>query len=735
MRNTEDLAELLKLAVEYQRVENWEQAERTYRRILAQAPHSSDVRHNLAWLLYQRGQRSAAIDELTLAVQTSPERAMFHSHLGTMLRQAGRVEEAAGCFRAALSLEPNNFAARYNLGNAYQQMGQFELAIESYRDALRGAPDDPDIHLNLALAQKELGRLDEARHGLQHALRIKPDFADAWINLGMVWKAEGDYKQAEACYQRALEVNPNSALAYNNLGSLRLGEYRPSEAIELLQKALQIKPDYATAYVNLGDAYQAQGRTAEALSAFGEALRIAPNDALKIKSALTLPVILESESQIDEVRARLRESLDRLDAEQPIVRDPATSVGAPAFYLAYQGHNEGETQTRIAQLLRRATPSLAFVAAHTSAGRAAPEERIKIGFVSQNFYAHTIGKLNVGLIQNLNRRRFQVVAFRFPGRDDPLSHKISASADRVVTLSTQLALARTQIAEQALDVLFYTDIGMDSLTYYLAHARLASVQCATWGHPLTTGIPAIDYFISSQDLEPAGAESHYTETLVRLPHLANYYFRPEPSPSTKSWSDFGFDQRSHFYVCPQSLFKLHPQDDAVFARILQQDPLATIVLIEGLQPTWEQLLRERQLKTMGNLVDRIHFVPRQSRDDFQRLLALADVLLDPLHFGGGNTSYEGFAVGTPIVTLPGGFLRSRITYALYRTMGLADCIATDTAEYVALAVRLGTDVGWRRKIQALILAENHKIYENPAGIRELEVFLCQAVASYARPAT
>ena len=119
-----------------------------------------------------------------------------------------------------------------------------------------------------------------------------------------------------------------------------------------------------------------------------------------------------------------------------------------------------------------------------------------------------------------------------------MSQRISASADRVVTLSTQLAVARTQIAEQALDVLFYTDIGMDSLTYYLAHARLAAVQCVTWGHPLTTGIPTIDYFISSQDLEPAGAESHYTETLVRLPHLANYYFRSEPSPSTKIVAGF-----------------------------------------------------------------------------------------------------------------------------------------------------------------------------------------------------
>ena len=264
------------------------------------------MRHSLAWLLYQRGQLDAAIDELTLAVQTSPDRAMFHSHLGTMLRQAGRVRGR----RRLLSGRAASSSRTTSRLVTIWAMPISKWASSNWRSRVIATPCAAHrtiriSYLNLALAQKELGRLDEARHALQHALGIKPDFADAWVNLGMVWKAEGDHTQAEACYRRALEVNPNSALAYNNLASLRLGEYRPSEAIGLLQKALQIKPDYATAYINLGDAYQAQGRTAEALSAFGEALRIAPNDALKIKSALTLPVILGSESQIDEVRSAI----------------------------------------------------------------------------------------------------------------------------------------------------------------------------------------------------------------------------------------------------------------------------------------------------------------------------------------------------------------------------------------------------------------------------------------------
>jgi predicted O-linked N-acetylglucosamine transferase (SPINDLY family) len=269
---------------------------------------------------------------------------------------------------------------------------------------------------------------------------------------------------------------------------------------------------------------------------------------------------------------------------------------------------------------------------------------------------------------------------------------------------------------------------MDSLPYYLAHSRLAPVQCVTWGHPLTTGLPTMDYFISSQELEPAGAECHYTEKLIKLPHLANFYYRPQPSASVKTRADFGLDEADHLYACPQSLFKLHPDDDAVFRQIMEQDPMARIVLIEGQQPAWAELLLARFRRTMGDFSRRVHFVPRLPQPDFQRLLELADVVLDPLHFGGGNTSYETFSVGTPIVTLPGGFLRSRITYALYRWMGIDECIATAPADYVAKAVHLGTDPAWRAQVRAKIMAENHKLYENPAGVRELEAFLIQAVA-------
>lgn len=131
--------------------------------------------------------------------------------------------------------------------------------------------------------------------------------------------------------------------------------------------------------------------------------------------------------------------------------------------------------------------------------------------------------------------------------------------------------------------------------------------------------------------------------------------------------------------------------------------------------------------TMPDTVARVRFVDRQDYDGFLRLNSLFDVSLDPPDFGGGNTSYEAFAMGTPIVTKPSPFLRGRITFALYQAMGIDDCIAATMEQYVDLAVRLGTDKRYRQQIHQKILDANHTLFENAAGIREFEAFLQNVV--------
>jgi predicted O-linked N-acetylglucosamine transferase (SPINDLY family) len=268
---------------------------------------------------------------------------------------------------------------------------------------------------------------------------------------------------------------------------------------------------------------------------------------------------------------------------------------------------------------------------------------------------------------------------------------------------------------------------MDSLTQTLAYSRMAPIQCVTWGHPDTTGSPAMDYFVSSQLAEPDEADGHYSERLVRLPNLGVYYIRPALSGPARTREFFGLDPARHVYLCPQTLFKFHPDFDPVLRGILEADPQGDLVVMAGRVPNWTHRLRQRWARTLGESAARVRFVAAQPNADFLQLLAQADVVLDPFPFGGGNTTYEALAVGVPVVTWPGRFLRGRLALAMYRQLGWQDCVVNSAPAYIALAVRLAIDASFRDACCAQIRAMSPVLFEDGRGVTAWEDFLRAAV--------
>jgi predicted O-linked N-acetylglucosamine transferase (SPINDLY family) len=593
---------------------------------------------------------------------------------------------------------------------------------------LRLDPNYVDAHNNLGAVLHALGRLDDAQTHFLQALRINPEFAEAFNNLGNVVRDLGHPVEARACFDRALQLKPDFAEALNNIAGILHDQERFSEATQFYEQALLAQPDSALAWNNYGNLLRDEGKWADGLRCLERALQLKPHDGIKIKAALVTPVIVESAEEIQRHRDRIHQNVGRLLAEKLSVDDPVTDVGLTSLYLAYHGCNDRELQSRIATIFSRATPPLTIAPTRPPGpSPVGPPRPLRVGFISRHFHNHSNARLNVGLLRTLSRQRFRVVLLGFPGRDDACSAYVRASADEVVMLSLHLATARQQIAEQQLDVLFYTDIGMEPLTYFLAFARLAPVQCTTWGVPVTTGISAVDYYISNDDLEPAGAEQHYSERLVRLKNLPAYYYAPRVSAKPKSRAELGLDDGAHLYACPQSLFKIHPDFDAILGQILRADDGGQVLLLNGQHAHWTQLLAARLRRSIPDVAERVLFLPRLAAGDFLQLLAIADVLLDPLHFGGGNTTFEALAFGTPIVTWPGEFMRGRVTYACYRKLGVLDCVATDRDDYVKIAVRLASDRAWRDDVRSRILASNHVLFENAGAVRELEEFFIEAV--------
>jgi predicted O-linked N-acetylglucosamine transferase (SPINDLY family) len=444
-----------------------------------------------------------------------------------------------------------------------------------------------------------------------------------------------------------------------------------------------------------------------------------------------LPVIPYSENDIQSRRENLIEAVRALKKQNLIVENPPVNVGTTNFYLAYHSQNNRTLLEDIAKLHIAACPKLTYEAKHCRFKKGEQKDRLRIGFLSSFFWNHTVGKLSRGIIEHFSRDHFDVIVFRLPGKKDEISEVIDQAADKVVPLYRKLDRDWKIIAEEELDILFYLDIGMDPYTYFLSFARLAPVQAVSWGHPDTTGIPNIDYFISSDLLEDPCTSRQYTEQLVQLSVLPTYYFPPKLPEKTFDRAEFGLPDEGSLYVCPQSLFKLHPEFDKVIGDLLRHDPVGRLVLIDDDKGGhWNNLIIERIGRSCPDIVDRVKFVPRMPNEKFLGLLILADALLDVPTFSGGNSSLEAFAMAAPIVTLPGNFMRSRTTAGCYKQMGLSDLIASDADSYVSLALKLAHDADFRSRMQTDIKENSHKLFERIEVVQEMEAFFIQAYNSF-----
>lgn len=606
-------------------------------------------------------------------------------------------------------VRPDDGAGWFGFAVAERRAGRPESAEAGFRRAVCLDPEQGDFHIGLGRFLRDAGRLPEAAVSLRHAARLGPDRPDPHRELGSVLLDLGHAAGAAATLRRAADLAPGHAGTLCDLGNaLRIGN-RPADALDCYARALDADPECFPALANLAAARAEEGRTAEARDLYRRAVGCRPVPRLRVAAETVLPIVYESADHLHASRVGFAAGVARLTADGVRV-DPTREQVPTHFYLAYHGQNDRDLHAQLAALGGKPQD-------FTGGRRAPVGRRIRVGFVSRYLRNHTIGQLNHGLIARLDRKRFEVVALSIGPADDETGQRIRESADGYMVLPASVPGALAAVAGADLDVLYYPDVGMDGVGYTLGFSRLAPVQVAGWGHPVTTGLPAVDAFITTPDLDPPGNDAHYTETLVRLPRLNVWYDRPRLGPDPTGRAGLGLPADATVYACPQTLFKLHPDFDPILAAVLRADPRGLLVLVEGNHPHWTDLLRARFARVMPDVAARVRFVPKTPRDKFLALLAAADVMLDPIHFGGGNTSYEGLALGVPVVTWPSGFLRGRLTLAMYSQMGVAEFVADSAEDYVARAVRLGTDPGYRARWRRDLADAGGVLFDDAAAVR------------------
>ncbi len=706
------------------------EAESRYRVVLDRDGNHVDALHHLGLIALERGDAGRALDLIGRALRARPGDPILNNNLANARRRLGHRHAARGSYRRALAAAPDLADGWANLGALLGELGETVASVALHRRALALDLDIPELHFVLALALGPKGQ-DALRRTLaldplfaqawvvagdhRRALALRPDLPEALIASGAAMLASGHARDALALLDRV----PRHPAASFHRGNALFQLGRLDEAAQAFAAVGERIPE---ALANLAGVRRDQGRTEEARGLYDRVIAGGAPDWVRVKRALLLPIIPDSDASIAAARARLADDLAACEGLR--LDDPVAEIGHGNFYLAYHARDDRPLQETIGRFYRRACPSLSEDLARPPVR---PDGRIAIGFVSTLLRTHTIGRLNRGLIESLDRRRFHVTLIVPDHGEDRLAAALAASADRVLRLPPRLAEARRAIADLRLDLLYFPDIGMEPMTYFLAFARLAPVQLMTWGHPDTTGLGTVDWMLSAECMEPAGAEAHYIERLARLPGPTVRLARPPAPARPKTRAELGLPD-GRLYVCPQSLFKLHPDGDPVFARILREDPLGHLVLIHGRHPNWAALTTAR-LEAAGTDLGRIVVLPHLAGADYPSLLAAADVVLDPIHYSGGHSSLEAFAMGAPIVTWPGRFMRARHTAGFYRLMGIDEPVARDLDRYADLALAIAGDPVRRRRLSAEIRGAASVLFDNVSSVAAIEDFLESAAAS------
>jgi protein O-GlcNAc transferase len=663
-----------------------------------------------------------------MASPTTPVENLFALAQGH--HQARRLGEAEELYVEILRAKPNHADALHLLGTVLAQSGRPEQSIEFFHRAIQAKPNRAPYHVNLGVILQDLGKYDQAKAAYERAIKIDEIFGEGYYNLAKLFKQMELPDAALLTYEQLLSFEPKRQDALVNMGNIFFDNGQLDQAIRCFQTAIETNPEAGRlnnrALINLANTYRRQGEDEKAIMAYEQALSNRFHDGIRIKQATTLPVVYRDEGHIEEVRERFRSGLKAILADELALVDPALEISTTNFFLAYQAKLNRELQETTAEVILKACPALAYVAPHCETPNK-PNGKIRVGLLSVYFRRHSIGRLMQGLIAEISKEDFEIVVFTPQGQRDAIARDIQANADKVIFFPDNTTEAQQAIAAEELDILFYADLGMDVRTYFLAFARLAPVQCVTWGHPDTTGIPNIDYFISSELIEPSGAEDHYSETLHQLKSLPTRYYPVEFPVKMKSKSDFGFSGNETLYLCPQSAIKHHPDLDVIFGAILQGDKNAVIAVVEGAVADWTNQVQERWRQTIPDVMARITVVPRQSPEDFIALQNAADVILDTPHFSGGNTSFEAFALGKPIVTLDGEFMRGRVTAGMYRMMGIDGCIATSLDGYIEIALKFGLDLAHRAEMSSRILEANNVLFNDKTVTSEFEDFFRSAI--------
>jgi len=617
---------------------------------------------------------------------------LYHDALAK--HRAGNVVDAEQGYRSILAVVSEHAGAWHFLGMIFHQKRQLNEALHHLEKAISFCQDKAVYFNNYGVVLKDAGRWKDAIAAFQRAVELDPAYADAHANLAATYLLQNDLDRAENELAIVLARTPKHVAGRNLLRDLRFRQ---------------------------GKRLSEQGKFSQADHAYHEAAALPGGKELwRWQSLGFCPSVFPDEQSISRYWAGLHQHLDHaIDANIPLDWRTLPEDGfTPSFNLPHLDRSCREAKEKFDRLFSRAFPSKRPTLAETQKNR----KKIRVGFVVTAGHHRGFLRVHRHLLEHLDRSKFEVFAICPEPILASCRKEVRNNAIQWVGFSPRFDVAVQTLFDTKCDILYHWKVGGGTLDFFLAMAGAAPIQCTSYGTHGTSGVRAVDYYISSAILEPPESASQYTERHVLLDSYATSH-QHDPPQKLATREELGLPKDGAIYFCPHRLPKYHPMFDHYLRLILEKDSTGHLLLVTGRKREQAVPFVSRLRHSLGNdLFRRALLATSFPLNMYRKHLSVASCVLDSPTYVGDLTTHDAFDQGVPVVTVPGKLLVQRYTSGLYRLMGIESLIASDAEKYAEIAVRLGNEPDFRQAMSEQIVQKNELVFSPNDTLRDYEQF-------------
>ena len=659
------ISELIALGNSLHKNGKMEIAESAFRKVLEHEPNNPVANHFLGVIAHQSGHLEDAVRLIKKAVRLAPSYKQAHNNLGNIYEALGKPEAAISSYRNALDLDAKYSDALFNLGIALRQVNKILEAEEVFLECVRLDPKRADLQYEIGQTYQKLGKRTEAQIAYRIALELDPQHTEARLNVGNILTTLGKIDEAIKEFDIALENSPKHIKLINSKGvaQRKIGLF--NESLESSKQSLELDPDNIETLNTLGAAYQTLGDNERAADCYWRALRLNPEAECAHKCllfvALNLPDITSQE--LFDIHREVRSPFDK-----PLL----TNKFFPDRSLD-------------------------------------DRRRLKVGYLSSDFRTHVVAMNILPLIANHNHEHFEIFLYGQVEYPDDITDNFKHFADhwRSTMLMSNEDVAQ-MIEDDEIDILITLAGRFDENRPIVASFRPAPVQ-VSFHDCATSGLEAMDYYLTDKILHPSDSPEQFTEQLYRLPVYYQYPIQ-EGLPSIQDTPAIENDFIT--FGCFNKPEKISEPVYELWAEILKAIPESKILMKyfnHYSQPGMQERIQGRFAKyniPEDRLILRCGIDSRHSHLDNYHAV---DISLDPFPFNGATTTFESLTMGVPVVTLLGRHFVDRVASSIVTHAGFPELVTKDKKAYLNLAEKkLAGDVSALNRMRLSMRDQLHK---------------------------